>query len=107
MPLDIFETDPDARGEQRDTYTPTHIGQFAFGTNEGGQLGTLPEWRVVTGSPDVADASAQLLGGQAEDFETPKDFNIRVDTATDSVPIILADADAIYADMKLWVNSRL
>jgi hypothetical protein len=105
----IFETDPDAKPKQRVSYSKADI-DFFF--RSGMQVlnertrklepTSLAEWRVTTGDPDTADAIAQLYGGKAEEWDTPKDDALQVLTTAGTVQIVLSGADAIRDKLVLW-----
>lgn len=111
--IDIFDTDPDAKPERREVYSDDTVGRFHSGhkvENAKGKLvpSTLNEWKVSTGDRAVADAIAQLLGGQpSEDEESTAENFISVYTEATTVPIILADADALDVDFKEWKNGKI
>jgi len=108
MALRIFETDPDAKPKERQSFSDDTVGRFHSGKAIDGTPLALTEWRVSTGDPEVADAVAQLFGGSPVENEgsTSENF-IDVETSASKVQIILDGPSAIYADMKLWNRGKL
>lgn len=114
MALTIFDTDPDAKPKERVKYTDDTVGRFFSGHQVESDKGkmvpeSLDTWLVRTGDPVVAAAIAQLLKGSepTEDTTSGSENFISVYTTAESVPIILADAEALYSDMKQWNNGKL
>jgi hypothetical protein len=112
MALRIFETDPDAQPKERTNYTDDTVGRFHSGATEVDAKGqTIPvslnSWRVTTGSPDVAQAVAQLLGGAPVETDSTSENFIEVLTPAEGVQIILDGASALKSDMKLWNRGKL
>lgn len=107
MAIRVFETDPDAKPKERVSYGG-HIGTFASGAkDEKGNPISLPKWRVLTGSQDVADSVAQLFGGTPFDTESANDHHIAVDTDTDAVLVVVDKPGDLRSDMKLWNRNVL
>lgn len=96
----IWETDPDAKPRPRSSFADDLVGRFRSGRMVGKQPESLPEWRVTTGDPVVADKIAELLGGDPEEWDTEKEDNLEILTTSASVRIIIANSDAIDASMK-------
>lgn len=108
MAVRIFETDPDAQPKRR-TFTKTEVdfyfrsGMSVYDEKTRKNLPvSLPEWRVTAADPAVADAIAQLYGGRAEEWDTPKDDAMQVLTTSDTVQIVLSGADAISDKLIQW-----
>jgi len=97
--LRIFETDPDARPKE---YVRDTVGRFRSGRMEGRRPVALDQWRVTTGDPKVASAIAEMYGGTAEEWDTESEDSLEVLTDAESVEVIIANADAITSDLKLW-----
>lgn len=96
----IFETDPDARPKPRES--SDIVGRFRSGRQEGRTPVALEEWRVTTGDPEVAEEVANLLGGEATEWDTQGEDNLEVLTDSDTVKVIVSGPDAIASDLKLW-----
>lgn len=113
MPLTIFDTDPDAKPAPRVSYSDDTVGRFHSGravvNSKGKKIPeALDQWRVSTADRAVADAIAQLFGGEPiEDEHSEAENFIDVFTNADSVPVILAGVKAIQTDMKQWNNGKL
>ncbi|MET9602571.1 hypothetical protein [Streptomyces sp. NPDC006459] len=106
--MTIFDTDPNAKPKERVTFTDDTVGRFHSGIQgEDGTPEALSEWKISTGDPVVAQAVAQLFGGEAIETERPAENFIDVFTERSSIPVVLDGPDAIYADMKLWNRSKL
>jgi hypothetical protein len=103
----IFETDPDAAPKPRKSFSDDTVGRFHSGRQVDGQPESLSEWRVTTGDRAVADAVAQLLGGQPDETDSPNENFIEVLTAANAVSVILDGPNAIRSDMKLWNRNKL
>jgi hypothetical protein len=107
MAVRIFETDPDAK-PKRKTFTKTEIDfYFRSGTTELDDRGrklpvSLPQWRVTAADPAVADAIAQLYGGSAREWDTPKDDALEVLTTSEAVQIVLSGPKAIDDRLIQW-----
>jgi hypothetical protein len=109
MAVRIFETDPDSKPKARPAFTKADI-DFTF--RSGMQVlnpntkklepTTIAEWRVTTGTPEVADAIAQLYGGAPEEWDTPKDDCLQVLTTTPSIQVVIDGASAIQDRLILW-----
>lgn len=99
MPINIFATDPDAapRPPLEDV-----VARFRSGQQIDGRPVALTAWRVTTGDPDVADALADLLGGEVEEWDTKSEEVLEVLTEAEEVPIILDGPGAIRSSMVLW-----
>lgn len=107
MALRIFETDPDAKPKQRQTYSDDVVGRFHSGRMVDNTPEALSEWRVTTDDPTVGAAVAQLLGGSADEFETGADNNIEVYTEFSEVLVVIDGPKALTSDMKLWNRGQL
>lgn len=84
------------------------VGRFRSGHVVDGAATALPRWRVTTGDPEVADKVYELLGGDApQSWETTKEDNLEVFTASPEVEIILADPGALRQRMILWSRGEL
>lgn len=108
MAVRIFETDPDAR-PKRKTFVKAEIdfffrsGMSVYDEKARRNLPvSLPEWRVTTADPAVADAIAQLYGGKPEEWDTPKDDAMQVLTNAPAVNIVLSGANAIEDRLIQW-----
>ncbi|MFD6361843.1 hypothetical protein ACFWFX_18625 [Streptomyces roseolus] len=106
--VSIFALDPDAKPKQRGNFQDDVVGRFRSGRQIKVGAKMLPEslsaWRVTTGDPIVADEIAKLLGGTPEEWETDKEDNLEVLSTSPSVRIIIENADALDASMKLFGN---
>jgi hypothetical protein len=99
----IFETDPDSKPKERREFADDLAFRFRSGmTDEKGVPMSLPEWRVTTGDPTVADAVAQLYGGKVEEWETSKEDALQVLTNAKSVQIIINGVSAVESRLILW-----
>ncbi|WP_418956815.1 hypothetical protein [Streptomyces tritici] len=105
MALRIFETDPDAM--PKGSFSDDTVGRFHSGRSVNGIPETLSAWKVSTGDPDVADAIAQLMGGTPEETDSTSENFIEILTEAKRVKVVLAGADAITSDMKLWNGNVL
>lgn len=109
MALTIFDTDPDAKPQQREKKTYAEI-MFDFrsgmqvpkASGKGTQPVSLSKWRVLTGSPDVAQGISELMGGTAEEFDPSKEKNLAIMTDQPSVEIVVAGVSAVEDKMILW-----
>lgn len=105
MALRIFETDPDAM--PKGSFSDDTVGRFHSGRSVNGIPEALSAWKVSTGDPEVADAIAQLMGGTPEETDSTSENFIEILTEAKRVKVILAGADAITSDMKLWNGNVL
>ena len=116
MALRIFNTDPDAKPKERKPLIvwesrPEYAFQFRSGMqvwNEKKRKNepvSLANWRVVTASQDVAESVAELLGGQAEEYDATKELNLHVLTDSPSVEIVINGSKAIEDKLILWGRS--
>ncbi|MFJ2407120.1 hypothetical protein ACIOUE_38135 [Streptomyces xanthochromogenes] len=105
MAIRIFETDPSAKPKV--TFSDDTVGRFHGGKQDNGIPVALPEWRVTTGDPEVADAVAQLLGGQAVETDSTSENFIEILTTTNKLKVVLSGPDAITSDLKLWNGPSL
>lgn len=105
MAVKIFEVDPDAapRGSQADDV----VGRFRSGAQLNGRPLALDAWRVTTADPDVADAIAEALGGEAKEWDTSSDETLEVYTEANELSIILDGPGAIRSSMVLWGRNAL
>jgi hypothetical protein len=107
MALRIFATDPDAKPAPRKKVEFSN--DFAFQFRSGRQVNnrpvSLPNWRVTTGDPLVADAVSLLMGGKPDEWETSKEDYLEVLTETDSVEIVINGSKAIEDKLILWGRS--
>ncbi|OKI24402.1 hypothetical protein [Streptomyces sp. CB03911] len=102
--LAIFDTDPDARPKAK--FTSDIVGKFRSGMlNSLNRPVSLPNWRVTTGDPDVADTVASALGGESETWDTSGEDIYQVLTESPSVDIIVDNGDAIDSRLILWGRS--
>lgn len=111
MALRIFDTDPDAKPTPRkevEYVRPDYAFHFRSGMQvwnpekKKNEPVSLANWRVMTGDPIVADAVAELLGGQAEEYDATKELNLHVMTDTPSVEIVINGSKAIEDKLILW-----
>lgn len=103
MSLKIFGTDPETQPKPRDKFADDVVGRFRSGHQLNKRPVALTEWRVTTGDPEVADAIAELLGGDApQEWDASGEDKIEVFTATKSVPVILDGPKALRQRMVLW-----
>lgn len=108
MPLTIWDTDPDNKPKERPKFTDDTVGKFHSGRmGEDGNPETLSEWKVTTGDPVVAEAIAQIYGGEPLETDSTSENFIEVFTDRSSVPVILDGPDSIYVDMKQWNRGKL
>ncbi|BAU83114.1 hypothetical protein SLA_2181 [Streptomyces laurentii] len=105
MAIRIFETDPDAKPKAN--FSDDTVGRFHGGKQENGIPVALPEWRVTTGDPDVAEAIAQLMGGTPVETDSTSENFIEVLTNQEKVKVVLSGTDAISSDLKLWNGPSL
>ncbi|MFE0701175.1 hypothetical protein [Streptomyces sp. NPDC058872] len=105
MALRIFETDPDAM--PKGSFSDDTVGRFHSGRSVNGIPEALSAWKVSTGDPEVADAIAQLMGGTPEETDSQSENFIEILTEAKRVKVVLAGADAITSDMKLWNGNVL
>ncbi|MEV4939595.1 recombination directionality factor [Streptomyces zaomyceticus] len=102
----IFALDPGAK--PKGSFKDDIVGRFRAGRQVRMGAKMVPEslrdWRVTTGDPTVADELARLLGGSPEEWETDKEDNLEVLTNSPSARIIIENADALDASMKLFGN---
>jgi hypothetical protein len=102
----IWDADPDAAPKERSTYADDVVGRFRSGRllKIGGKdvPESLNEWRVTTGDPVVADRIAALMGGEPESWETDKEDNLQVLTASPTVSIII-EPDGVDASFKQFM----
>lgn len=105
MAIRIFETDPNAK--PKGSFSDDTVGRFHGGKQTDGIPVALSEWRVTTGDPEVADAIAQLMGGQAVETDSTSENFIEILTTTNKVKVVLSGPDAISSDLKLWNGSQL
>ncbi|MFF3557310.1 hypothetical protein ACFYXL_28335 [Streptomyces tsukubensis] len=104
MGLQIFETDPDARPKSKPEpdFSTDHTFSLRAGMVVNKKPVSLPNWRVVTGDPTVADAVAQLLGGAPEEYDPTKEMNLHVLTDTDAIEVVIDGSKAIEDKLILW-----
>jgi len=112
MALRIFETDPDAAPKERTSFADDTVGRFHSGTTAQDARGntipvSLAEWRITTGERSVADAVAQLFGGQPVETDSESENFIEVLSTVETVSVILDGPGAIYSDLKLWNRNKL
>ncbi|MFF3210561.1 hypothetical protein ACFYYB_07845 [Streptomyces sp. NPDC002886] len=105
MAIRIFETDPNAK--PKGSFSDDTVGRFHGGKQTDGIPVALSEWRVTTGDPEVADAIAQLMGGQAVETDSTSENFIEVLTTTNKVKVVLSGPAAVTSDLKLWNGSQL
>lgn len=109
MATRIFETDPDSQPKQRQSFKRPDIDLiFRSGMQRPNpatgkmEPTTIPEWRVTTGDPEIADKVSELYGGAPEEWDTPKDDCLQVLTNAKAVPIVVSGSDAIEDRLILW-----
>jgi hypothetical protein len=107
LKLRIFETDPEAKPKERQTFSDDTVGKFHSGRSVDNVPEALSEWRISTGDPDVADAVAALFGGTPEETDSNSENYIDVLTERSTVRVVLAGPEAIYCDLKLWNRNKL
>lgn len=112
MALDIWSTDPNNKPKERVSFSDDTVGQFHSGYTDTDAKGNnipvaLDKWRVSTGDPVVADAVAQLLGGQPDVTDRASEKNIDVFTNQEKVLVVVDGPKALYSDMKLWNGNKL
>ncbi|MGW6949016.1 recombination directionality factor [Streptomyces xanthophaeus] len=102
----IWDTDPDAAPKERSSFSDDTVGRFRSGrlvlVNGKETPESLNEWRVTTGDPVVAGRIAELMGGTPESWETDKEDNLQVLTASPSVFIVI-EPDGVDASFKQFV----
>ncbi|MEU0860641.1 hypothetical protein ABZ352_35540 [Streptomyces griseofuscus] len=102
----IWDADPDAAPKESTSFESDIVGRFRSGRLvKVGNTETpeaLNEWRVTTGDPSVAATIAELLGGEAESWETDKEDNLQVLTSARTVQIII-EPDGVDASFKQFV----
>lgn len=103
----IFDTDPEAKPEKRQAYSDDTVGRFHSGRQVNGIPESLNEWRITTGDMTVAEAVAQLYGGEPIETESASENFIDVFTDQAKISVILTGTDAIKDDMKLWNGNTL
>lgn len=103
----IFDEDPEARPAKREVYSDDTVGRFHAGRQVNGIPETLTEWRITTGDMAVADAVAQLYGGEPIETESTSENFIDVFTDRPKISVILSGTDAIKDDLKLWNGNVL
>lgn len=103
----IFETDPDAKPQERQSFSDDTVGRFHSGKSVNDVPIALSEWKISTGDPDVADAVARLFGGTPVETDSTSENFIEVETERATVLVILAGPEAVYSDLKLWNRSKL
>ncbi|MFE0045762.1 recombination directionality factor [Streptomyces albireticuli] len=81
------------------------VGQFRSGHTTGNLPESLPNWRVVTDSPETARGVSQVMGGQPR--EQDGKHSLEVLTSSSRVDITLTGPTALRREMKLWRRSRL
>ncbi|MFI8422342.1 hypothetical protein [Streptomyces sp. NPDC085479] len=83
------------------------VGQFRSGRMVGNRPESLPNWRVTTGDPEVADAVSKLMGGTPAEWETSgEDFN-EVVTDTDKVLVVIDGPAALKSEMRRYGRQGL
>lgn len=100
--LRIFDTDPEAKPKPRQSYENDLVGKFRSGKMSGRSPVALDAWRVTTGDPTVADAVAEMFGGDVAEWETSGEDSLEVLTDADAVRVIIDGPAAIQSDLKLW-----
>lgn len=85
----IWDADPDAAPKERSSFSDDIVGRFRSGRQVNGIPEALSNWRVTTGDPVVAAGIAELLGGVSEEWETDKEDNLQILTATPTVRIVI------------------
>ncbi|MHC0429242.1 recombination directionality factor [Streptomyces sp. O3] len=105
--LTIFDTDPNAKPKPKQAFSDDTVGRFHSGRQVDNLPEALSEWRITTGDPVVAQAVAQLFGGEPIETDSTGENFIDVFTDRETVPIVLDGPKAIYADLKLWNRNKL
>jgi hypothetical protein len=96
LALNIFRDEAD-QPRQKNSFADDVVGTFRAGhVDENGNPASLDTWRVTTGDPEVADAIADLLKGDAPaEWDTKSEETLEVYTEASSVYIVLEDAKAV------------
>jgi hypothetical protein len=106
--LRIFETDPDAKREEREETEykrPEYAYQFRTGMqNARKKPVSLAKWRVLAAGPDVAQGIAELMGGEPKEFDATKEHDFEIMTTSAAVEIVLSGADAIEDKLVQWAG---
>ncbi|MFE3409434.1 hypothetical protein ACFXMT_14190 [Streptomyces mirabilis] len=108
MGLRIFETDPDAKPQEREEYKrPEYAFQFRTGMQVNKKPVSLAKWRVLAAGQDTANGIAELMGGEAREFDATKEHDWVIMTDSESVEIVLSGADAIEEKLIQWAGPGL
>lgn len=103
MALSIFGTDPESQPKPRQSFASDVVGRFRAGHVVNKRPATLSEWRVTTGDPDVAAKIHDLLGGdEPQQWDTEKEDNLEVFTASEEVDIVIEGPRSLRQRMVLW-----
>jgi hypothetical protein len=103
MALKIFGNDPETQQAPRQSFKDDVVGRFRSGHVVNKAPVALNEWRITTGDPEVADAVFDFFGGDApQQWDTDKEDNLEVFTASKEVAIILEGPKALRQKMVLW-----
>jgi len=102
MSLRIFQNDPQTESGTR-RFSDDVVGRFRSGHQIDGTPASLTEWRVTTGDPEVANTIYDLLGGDApQKWDTKKEDDLEVFTATKELSIIIESEKALRQRLVLW-----
>lgn len=100
MGLRIFDTDPEAAPKPR--FSEDLVGRFRSGHMINKRPASLSEWRVTSGDPDVADAVAEMFGGEAVEWDATGEDTLEVFTTATRVKVWLEGPNALRQGMNLW-----
>ncbi|MFJ9961094.1 recombination directionality factor [Streptomyces avermitilis] len=114
MALKIWNTDPDnkPKKQERRSFGDT-IGTFSIGKSvKNEKTGNndpmaLDTFRLMTASPEVAQAVSELLGGAPEETDSPSEEFIEVVTTASTIQVVADGPGAYYSDLKQWVRGKL
>jgi hypothetical protein len=111
MALRIFESDPDAKPAPKVDKPEYERAAFQFRTgmqipdpkNPRKQKGiSLPNWRVVADTEDVAKGIAELFGGTPEEYDHTKIQPWHVLTDTSAIEVVIDGSGAIEDKLVQW-----
>ncbi|WP_406161031.1 hypothetical protein [Streptomyces canus] len=102
----IWDADPDAAPKEQTSFESDIVGRFRSGrlvkVGNRDEPEALNEWRVTTGDPTVAAKVAELLGGEAEEWDPEKEDRLQVLTDAKTVQIII-EPDGVDASFKQFI----